>query len=121
MALDLNFFILIGIGLLVGTVGSFSGLGGGFVAVPLLLFMGYSAQRAVGTSFLVILVISISALYAHNRFGSIDFKTGLLIGLGGIVGAQAGAHLVQYVPTDIFRKVFALFLVGIASYLFFKK
>jgi hypothetical protein len=121
MASELNLFILIGIGFFVGTVGSFSGLGGGFVVVPLLLFLGYSAQKAVGTSFLVILIISASALYAHNRFDSIDFRTGLLLGLGGILGAQAGAHLVQYVPTELFRKVFSLFLAGIAAYLFFKK
>jgi len=121
MPSEINLFILVGIGFLIGAVGSFSGLGGGFVVVPLLLFLGYSAQKAVGTSFLVILIISVSALYAHNRFGGIDFKTGLLIGLGGVVGAQAGAQLVQYVPTYLFRKIFALFLVGIASYLFFKE
>ena len=121
MPAELNLFILIGIGLLVGAVGSFSGLGGGFVVVPLLLFLGYSAQKAVGTSFLVILIISLSALYAHNRFDNIDFKTGLLIGLGGIVGAQAGAHLVQHIPTDLFRKIFSLFLVAVAVCLFFKK
>jgi uncharacterized membrane protein YfcA len=121
MPSELNLFILIGIGFFIGTVGSFSGLGGGFVAVPLLLFLGYSAQKAVGTSFVVILIISASALYAHNRFDNIDFKTGLLVGVGGVIGAQVGAQLVQYVPTDIFRKVFALFLAGISAYLFLKK
>lgn len=121
MTSEINLFILIAVGFFVGTLGSFSGLGGGFVVVPLLLFLGYSAQKAVGTSFLVILIISSSALFAHNRFDSIDFKTGLLVGLGGVVGAQVGANLVQYVSTDIFRKVFSLFLTSIAVYLFFKK
>ena len=46
--------------------------------VPLLLLLGYEAQRAVGTSFLAILVISISALVAHNKLDNltaiIDFN-----------------------------------------------
>ncbi len=111
--------ILTGIG--VGVGASFSGLGGGFIMVPLLLFMGYTAQEAVGTSFLGILIISMSALFAHGRFDHVDYKSGLLLGIGGIAGAQIGAHLVQQVPTAHFKKIFAGILVGLAMYLFFKK
>ncbi|MEZ5582012.1 MAG: TSUP family transporter [Candidatus Competibacteraceae bacterium] len=48
-------------------------------------------------------------------------KTGLLLGIGGIVGAQVGARLVEYVPTAQFKRIFALVLIGLALYLFFKK
>ncbi len=108
-------------GIGVGIGASFSGLGGGFIMVPLLLFMGYSAQKAVGTSFLAILIISISALFAHNKFANVDYKTGLLLGLGGFVGAQLGAYLVQQVSTTHFKKIFAGILAGLAVYLFFRK
>ena len=110
---------VLGIG--VGLGASFSGLGGGFLMVPLLLYFGYTAQKAVGTSFLAILVISISALIAHNKFANVDYRTGLLLGTGGIVGAQVGAYLVQQVPTDLFRKIFAVILLALAAYIFFKK
>jgi len=53
-------FIFVFLGLIVGILASFSGLGGGFLMVPLLLFLSYEAQKAVGTSFMAILVISIS-------------------------------------------------------------
>ncbi|MBW2741720.1 MAG: sulfite exporter TauE/SafE family protein, partial [Deltaproteobacteria bacterium] len=59
--------VMILLGVLVGIGASFSGLGGGFLMVPLLIFLGYSAQKSVGTSFLAILIISISALAAHNK------------------------------------------------------
>lgn len=108
-------------GVFVGIGASFTGLGGGFLMVPLLLFMGYSAQKAVGTSFLAILVISISALIAHNRLSNIDYKLGILLGIGGIIGAQIGSRLVEHVSTANFKKVFALILVGLAMYLFIKK
>ncbi len=112
--------IYIAIGLAVGTGASFTGLGGGFLMVPLLLFLGYSAQKAVGTSFMAILVISISALAAHGRFDNVDFKTGALLGLGGFLGAQLGAMILQHISTAQFKKVFAVVLACLAGYLFFK-
>ena len=114
-------FLMIFCGVGVGIGASFTGLGGGFLMVPLLLFMGYTAQKAVGTSFLAILVISISALVAHNKLANVDYKYGILLGIGGIVGAQIGARLVEHVPTDLFKKIFAGVLVGLAVYLFVKK
>ena len=107
-------------GLVVGVFASFAGLGGGFLMVPLLLFMGYAAEKAVGTSLLAIVVISLSALVAHNKLANVDWRVGLLLGLGGIVGAQIGARLVEHVPTASFRKIFATILVALAAYMFLK-
>jgi uncharacterized membrane protein YfcA len=109
------------LGVLVGIGAAFSGLGGGFLMVPILLFAGYSAHKAVGTSFLAILVISISALVAHNRLANVDYRVGILLGLGGIVGAQIGARLLEHVSTAHFKKIFACVLVGLAVYLFTQK
>lgn len=119
--MDLNTLIIILGGVVVGIGASFSGLGGGFLMIPFLLTMGFSAQKAVGTSFLAILVISISALVAHNKFANVDYKYGILLGIGGIVGAQIGARLVVHVDTVIFKKIFAAILVGLAVYIFMKK
>ena len=116
-----NVFLLALIGIVVGIGAAFTGLGGGFLVVPLLLFLGYPAQKAVGTSFVTILVVSMSALFAHNKLANVDLKVGLLIGIGGIIGAQVGARLVEHVSTAQFKKVFAVVLVGLAAYLFFKK
>lgn len=117
--LDMALMTLLGI--LVGVGAAFTGLGGGFLMVPALLFMGYTAQKAVGTSFLAILVISISALAAHGKMDHVNYKVGLLLGLGGVIGAQIGARLVHQVSTDSFKKIFAGVLVILAAYLFFKK
>jgi uncharacterized membrane protein YfcA len=119
--MSIQLFIMVASGILVGIGAAFTGLGGGFLLVPLLLFMGYPAQKAVGTSFLAILVISISALIAHNKFANVDYKTGFLLGIGGIIGAQVGARLVEHVSTAHFKKIFALVLIGLATYLFIKR
>jgi uncharacterized membrane protein YfcA len=119
--MDPKLVLMVVLGVLTGIGAAFSGLGGGFLMVPLLLLLGYEAQRAVGTSFLGILVISISALVAHNKLANVDLKIGLMLGLGGVIGAQIGARLVEHVSTDQFKRIFAVVLVGLAGYLFFKK
>ncbi len=108
-------------GLLVGVFASFSGLGGGFIMVPLLLFLGNPAPKAVGTSLLAVMIISASALFAHHRLGNVDVQTGLFLGFGGLVGAQLGARMVENLSTSDFQKIFALLLFSLSLYLFFKK
>jgi uncharacterized membrane protein YfcA len=119
--MNLNYVLMVLGGIVVGVGASFSGLGGGFLIVPLLLLMGYPAQKAVGTSFLAILVISVSAIVAHNKLANIDYKVGILLGIGGIVGAQIGARLLEHVSTASFKRIFAGILVCLAGYLFFQK
>ena len=118
---SINTLVMVVLGVGVGIGAAFTGLGGGFLMVPLLLTMGFSAQKSVGTSFLAILVISISALIAHNKFANIDYRAGVLLGIGGVLGAQIGARLVEQVSTASFKKIFAVVLVGLAAYLFFHK
>ena len=117
----MDLVILVLLGLAVGVAAAFTGLGGGFLMVPLLLFLGQPAQKAVGTSFLAILVISLSALVAHNKLANVDYRLGLLLGVGGVIGAQVGARLVEHVSTTSFKRIFATILVGLALYLFLKK
>ena len=109
------------LGLLVGVAASFTGLGGGFVVVPLLVASGYTAQRAVGTSFAAILLVGLSSLVGHAKLAEVDWKAGLLLGAGGILGAQIGPRLLQHVPGSVFQKVFACVLLALAVWMFLKK
>jgi hypothetical protein len=63
----------------------------------------------------------VSALLAHNKLANVDYKTGILLGIGGILGAQVGSRLIEHVSTANFRKIFAVILLGLAAYIFFKK
>jgi uncharacterized membrane protein YfcA len=118
---NLNYVLMVIGGVIVGIGASFTGFGGGFLIVPLLLLLGYPAQKAVGTSFLAILVISLSALVAHNKLANVDYRVGLLLGVGGIAGAQIGARLLEHVSTASFKRIFAAVLLGLAGYLFLQK
>jgi hypothetical protein len=75
----------------------------------------------VGTSFLAILVISLSALVAHNKLANVDYRVGLLLGVGGVIGTQLGARLLEQASAASFKRIFAFVLLGLAGYLFFQK
>ena len=105
-------------GFIVGILSSISGLGGGFMIVPLLIFLGREAKLAVGTSFVFILVVAISSILSHYRLGNLDIKTGLTLGLGGIIGAQIGPQVLQYVSELNFKRIFAVLLAITAAWIF---
>lgn len=117
----MNALSLVAAGLVVGTAASFTGLGGGFLMVPLLLWAGYSAQRAVGTSFFAILLIAVSAVFAHGKLANVDWRVGLWLAVGGIVGAQLGARLVERVDSALFTKIFAAILIALAVKMLFQR
>lgn len=105
-------------GFIVGILSSISGLGGGFMIVPLLIYLGREAKLAVGTSFVFILVVAISSIISHYRLGNIDIKTGLTLGLGGIIGAQIGPQILQHVSEQNFKRIFAVLLAITAAWIF---
>jgi uncharacterized membrane protein YfcA len=109
------------LGIAVGLAASFTGLGGGFLVVPLLIGLGYTPQRAVGTSFAAILLVGLSSLFGHAKLAEVDWRAGLLLGVGGIVGAQLGPRLLQNVSEPVFQKLFAGVLLLLAVWMLFKK
>ena len=106
------------VGLIVGILSSVTGLGGGFMVVPFLIYLGRDAKLAVGTSFVFIFLVAISSLIAHYRLGNVDIKTGLVLALGGILGAQMGPQVLQHVSDQNFKKIFSVFMVITAVWMF---
>jgi len=106
------------VGIVVGVLSSGTGLGGGFLVVPLLIFLGREAKLAVGTAFVFILIVSMSSILAHYRLGNIDIKTGLVMALGGVIGAQIGPHLLQHLSDQNYKRIFSVLLILTAIWLF---
>ncbi len=107
------------IGVFVGAYGTLVGAGGGFILVPLLLFLSPAETPAAITaaSLAVIFVNSVSGTAAYARMRRISYKTGLLFAAFTIPGAVAGSYLVKFIPRELFGVVFGFLLIGAAVFI----
>jgi hypothetical protein len=86
-------FLIILLGMAVGFLSGMFGIGGGFLLTPLLIFAGIPPTVAVGTGAAQIVASSASGATAQFQRGTIDFKMGGVLILGGAVGSAAGVFL----------------------------
>ena len=107
------------LGFVVGVLSSGTGLGGGFLVVPFLIYMGKPAKIAVATSILFVGMVAVSSLWAHSKLGNVDIKTGLILAGGGIIGAQLGPKILQNISDQNFKMGFAVILIGTGIWLLF--
>src|SRR5919197_4493847 len=92
---DINPIYLAVVGFIIGILGGFFGVGGSFIAGPALRLMGVDWNYAVGTDLAHIVGKSIVAARQHRTLGNVDLKLGLIMAIGTIAGAEAGAQLIQ--------------------------
>lgn len=91
-----SFPYLIFFGLLIGGLGGFFGVGGGFLMVPMLnVVFGVPYHIAVGSDLGQMCGMSTAATVRHMRFGNIDFKLGFLMIAGTATGVEAGARILE--------------------------
>lgn len=90
-----NPFLLVGIGFLVGVLGGFFGVGGGFLAGPLLFWTGVPINIVVGTDLAHMTGKSIVAAKRHRTLGHVDLKLGFIMVLGTITGVEIGARIIE--------------------------
>ncbi len=110
---------LAAVGLGVGFLTGFFGVGGGFLIVPaLVVVLGLPMHLAVGTSLLAIALNALWGLLGSLRFGALDLGLTLLFAIGGLVGVMAGGRLAHRLPERTLRSAFALLIVGVAVYTF---
>jgi uncharacterized membrane protein YfcA len=110
---------LVVIGLFVGAFGTLIGAAGGFVLIPILLFMYPDESPSVITSITLTVAFfnALSGSVAYFRLKRIDFKSGLLFALTAVPGAILGAYLVSYLNRDIFQYIFGSVLLLVSLYL----
>ncbi len=86
---------LVIVGFLIGILGGFFGVGGSFIAGPALRLVGLDWNFAVGTDLAHIVGKSVVAAKRHRALGNVDLRLGLIMVVGTIAGAEAGAQLIQ--------------------------
>src|SRR5437870_9714957 len=86
---------LAAVGFIVGILGGFFGVGESFIAGPALRLVGLDWNFAVGTDLAHIVGKSVVAAKRHRALGNVDLRLGFIMAIGTIVGAEAGAQLIQ--------------------------
>src|SRR5581483_8433121 len=79
-----------------GLLAGMFGVGGGFLATPLLIFVGIPPAVAVASQANQVVANSVSSLQVQWRRGNVDLRMGLVLLLGGILGSSAGVSLFTY-------------------------
>ena len=92
---SINPLALIAIGFLVGILGGFFGVGGGFLAGPFLFWTGVPVNIVVGTDLAHMTGKSIVASNRHRTLGHVDLKLGVFMILGTVIGVELGAQLIE--------------------------
>ena len=110
-------------GLVIGICSGLIGVGGGILAVPILVYgFGMQQKMAQGTSLIMLLgPTGIFAIYEYYRAGNVNFKIGLLMAVGVLIGAYFGGVWAQGLSNTVLRRTFAIVLAAVAVKMFFQK
>jgi hypothetical protein len=105
----------VGIGLVSGVFAGLAGIGGGVVIVPAgVLFLGLDQHTAQGTSLVAITLTAIAGSVVNLRNNRVRLIDGLWIGVGGAVGALAGARLALGIEGRRLSMIFGMFVLLVA-------
>jgi uncharacterized membrane protein YfcA len=91
----INPLLLVGVGFLVGILGGFFGVGGGFLAGPMMFWTGVPMNFVIGTDLAHMTGKSIVAARRHRALGHVDIKLGAFMVVGTIAGVEVGAQVIE--------------------------
>ena len=120
---SVNILIIFGLGGFVGFLSGIFGVGGGFLMTPLLIMFGIPATVAAASDSNQIVGASTSGTLAHWRLGNVDFKMGILLMIGGIIGGTIGVQIIKLLRATgnadfLISITYVIMLGGVGGYMF---
>jgi uncharacterized membrane protein YfcA len=109
---------LVFLSLVIGSMTGIFGIGGGFLAIPVLvLFFGTPQKVAAGTSLLIISLNSLIALLAHYKvWGDVDWHIPAIMAFSAVIIATLSSQFGKVASPELLRKAFAGLLFSIALF-----
>jgi uncharacterized membrane protein YfcA len=106
---------VLAIGLIIGFIGAIMGIGGGFLLVPMLIYLlRVPTNIVIGTSMVLTLVTMAMATVMHAATNHlVDVILALILMVGGVIGAQFGARAGQKMPADRLRLLLGILVVAV--------
>ncbi len=120
---SVNIPLILSLGGVVGLLSGIFGVGGGFLMTPLLIMFGIPPTVAAASDSNQIVGASTSGTLAHFRLGNVDFKMGLLLLVGGVVGGVIGVQIIKVLrqlgnAAFLINLTYVFMLGTIGSYMF---
>jgi uncharacterized membrane protein YfcA len=111
-------FWLILISLIIGMITGLFGIGGGFLAIPILvLFFKVPPAKAAGTSLAIIAINSITAFFGHYQsWDDVNWTVPLAMAVAAVIVARMASIKSGQVNPEILKKAFAILLYAIAIF-----
>lgn len=114
-------FAKIATGSAAGLLAGLFGVGGGVIMVPLqILLLGESIKTAIQTSLGVIVITAISATAGHAARGNVLWVVGLILGGGGLLGAQISTRFLPRLSDRTISLAFRSLLAILSIYVFWQ-
>jgi hypothetical protein len=115
--------VIVGLGFVVGLLSGLFGVGGGFLMTPLLIMIGIPPTVAAASDSNQIVAASASGTLAHYRLGNVDFRMGLYLLIGGVVGGFGGVQIIKVLRqlghADFLIQITYVVMLGtVGSYMF---
>ncbi len=122
---SVNILIILGLGGFVGLLSGIFGVGGGFLMTPLLIMFGIPPTVAAASDSNQIVGASTSGTLAHWRLGNVDFKMGILLLAGGIIGGTLGVQVIKILRAMgnadfLINITYVIMLGGVGAYMFWE-
>jgi hypothetical protein len=111
---SVSLWVVIGVGFVTGVLAGFLGVGGGFIRMPMLVYLiGVPTHVAVGTDLFEIIFSAGFGTLTHALKGNVDILIALVMGTGAAVGAQIGAVSTRFFAGPRIRLLFSVLpLIG---------
>ncbi|MGW8209559.1 MAG: sulfite exporter TauE/SafE family protein [Syntrophobacteria bacterium] len=120
---SVNVLLIFAMGGMVGILSGIFGVGGGFLMTPLLIMAGIPPTVAAASDSNQIVGASTSGTLAHYRLGNVDFKMGILLLIGGVVGGTLGVQIIKILRhlgnADFLIKVTYVLMLGFVGFYMF--
>jgi uncharacterized membrane protein YfcA len=111
--------IAIALSLLIGVSLGLLGGGGSILTTPILIYgLDVEPKVAIATSLIVVGVTSAAALVPHARAKNVEWRTGLIFGAAGMVGAGAGGWLADFLSAKVLLLIFSGMMLATAVAMF---
>jgi uncharacterized protein len=106
---------VLAIGFIIGFIGAIMGIGGGFLLVPMLIYLlRVPTATVIGTSMVLTFLTMASATVLHAVTNHlVDAVLALILMVGGVIGAQFGAHAGQRIRGEWLRLFLGLLVLAV--------